>query len=346
MLSALSQKLKRCWGYKAVRAVGLVANPASGKDIRRLAGKASVFDNREKLAIVRRAVLGAIAAGATRFIYMSDSHGIVKQAIAETAIPRGVRFEALPSSGTASAMDTIVAAEQMAQKNCAVVLVLGGDGTNRAFARGWRDATLVSLSTGTNNVFPVMAEATVAGMALGLIASGKVKGHAVSSQAKLIDVEIEGEGQDIALIDAVITRDAFIGAKALLDPSRLKEALLSRAEPAAVGITSLGGLVRPVSSQDDFGLHLTFGKDGRELLAPMGPGMFAKVSISKTRLVKFGKVVRARGPSVIALDGERERVVANGQNIAMQISRSGPWVVDLAAALQRAAKQKTFLRTI
>jgi hypothetical protein len=49
---------------------------------------------------------------------------------------------------------------------------------------------------------------------------------------------------------------------------------------------------------------------------------------------------------VIALDGERERVVANGQNIAMQISRSGPWVVDLAAALQRAAKQKTFLRTI
>ena len=50
-----------------MRAVGLVANPASGKDIRRLAGKASVFDNREKLAIVRRAVIGAIAAGARRF---------------------------------------------------------------------------------------------------------------------------------------------------------------------------------------------------------------------------------------------------------------------------------------
>ena len=49
-----------------MRAVGLVANPASGKDIRRLTGKASVFDNREKLAIVRRAVVGAIAAGAGR----------------------------------------------------------------------------------------------------------------------------------------------------------------------------------------------------------------------------------------------------------------------------------------
>lgn len=329
-----------------MRAVGLVANPASGKDIRRLAGKASVFDNREKLAIVRRAVIGAIAAGARRFVYMSDSHGIVKQAIAETTIPRGVRFEALPSSGTASAMDTIVAAEQMAQKDCAVVLVLGGDGTNRAFVRGWRDATLVSLSTGTNNVFPVMAEATVAGMALGLIAAGKVASRLVATQAKVIDVDIEAEEQDIALIDAVITRDAFIGAKALLDPSQLKEALLCRAEPAAVGITSLGGLVRPVSDKDDFGLHLTFTKGGRQLLAPMGPGMFAKVEIGKTRLVKFDQAVKAQGPSVIALDGERERVIAPGQRIEMRISRRGPWVVDLAASLQRAAKQKIFLRTM
>ena len=325
-----------------MRAVGLVANPASGKDIRRLAGKASVFDNREKLAIVRRAVIGAIAAGARRFVYMSDSHGIVKQAIAETTIPRGVRFEALPSSGTASAMDTIVAAEQMAQKDCAVVLVLGGDGTNRAFVRGWRDATLVSLSTGTNNVFPVMAEATVAGMALGLIAADKVASRLVATQAKVIDVDIEAEEQDIALIDAVITRDAFIGAKALLDPSQLKEALLCRAEPAAVGITSLGGLVRPVSDKDDVGLHLTFTKGGRQLLAPMGPGMFAKVEIGKTRLVKFDQAVKAQGPSVIALDGERERVIAPGQRIEMRISRRGPWVVDLAATLQRAAKQKIF----
>jgi len=329
-----------------MRAVGLVANPASGKDIRRLAGKASVFDNREKLAIVRRAVIGAIAAGARRFVYMSDSHGIVKQAIAETTIPRGVRFEALPSSGTASAMDTIVAAEQMAQKDCAVVLVLGGDGTNRAFVRGWRDATLVSLSTGTNNVFPVMAEATVAGMALGLIAAGTVASRLVATQAKVIDVDIEEAEQDIALIDAVITRDAFIGAKALLDPSQLKEALLCRAEPAAVGITSLGGLVRPVSDKDDFGLHLTFAKGGRQLLAPMGPGMFAKVEIGKTRLVKFDQAVKAQGPSVIALDGERERVIAPGQRVEMRISRRGPWVVDLAATLQRAAKQKIFLRTM
>ena len=78
----------------------------------------------------------------------------------------------------------------------------------------------------------------------------------------------------------------------------------------------------------------------------MGPGMFAKVEIGKTRLVKFDQAVKAQGPSVIALDGERERVIAPGQRIEMRISRRGPWVVDLAATLQRAAKQKIFLRTM
>ena len=113
-----------------------------------------------------------------------------------------------------------------------------------------------------------------------------------------------------------------------------------------MGITSLGGLVRPVSDQDDFGLHLTFGEGGRQLFAPMGPGMFSTVNIGKTRLVKFDQVVRALGPSVIALDGERERVIATGQRIEMRISRRGPWVVDLAATLLRAAKRKIFLRTM
>jgi len=35
-----------------VQPIGVVVNPLSGKDIRRLSGKASVFDNREKEAIV------------------------------------------------------------------------------------------------------------------------------------------------------------------------------------------------------------------------------------------------------------------------------------------------------
>jgi len=48
--------------------VGIVANPASGKDVRRLVARASVFDNQEKQAIVLR-VLAGIAS-------VADSHKI------------------------------------------------------------------------------------------------------------------------------------------------------------------------------------------------------------------------------------------------------------------------------
>ncbi len=133
---------------------GLVVNPASGKDIRRLTGKASVFDNREKLAIVKRALAGAVSGGLSHLYYMDDAHGIAHTAIAESALPRSIKVERIPTPKTSSALDTLAAAEAFSQTDCNVVMTLGGDGTNRAFVKGWRDANLIPLSTGTNNVFP------------------------------------------------------------------------------------------------------------------------------------------------------------------------------------------------
>ena len=55
----------------------------------------------------------------------------------------------------------------MREAGCGALVVLGGDGTQRAVAKAWRDAPLVPLSTGTNNVFPLHVEATAAGLAAG-----------------------------------------------------------------------------------------------------------------------------------------------------------------------------------
>jgi len=52
--------------------VGIIANPASGKDIRRLTAHGSVFDNNEKVNIVRRVLLGLEAAGVSEALYMPD----------------------------------------------------------------------------------------------------------------------------------------------------------------------------------------------------------------------------------------------------------------------------------
>ena len=44
---------------------------------------------------------------------------------------------------------------------------LGGDGTHRAVALASGDIPLATLSTGTNNAFPALGEATVVGLAAG-----------------------------------------------------------------------------------------------------------------------------------------------------------------------------------
>ncbi len=61
--------------------VGIIANPASGKDIRRLVAHGSVFDNQEKVRIVRRVLLGLAAAGVGSICYMPDYFGIVPRAL-------------------------------------------------------------------------------------------------------------------------------------------------------------------------------------------------------------------------------------------------------------------------
>lgn len=45
--------------------VGIIANPASGRDIRRLVAHGTVIDNNEKTAIVRRILIGLEAVGIT-----------------------------------------------------------------------------------------------------------------------------------------------------------------------------------------------------------------------------------------------------------------------------------------
>ena len=56
-----------------------------------------------------------------------------------------------------------------------LIIVLGGDGTHRVVASKCGDIPLVTLSSGTNNAFPECCEATTAGIAAGLCASGRLE---------------------------------------------------------------------------------------------------------------------------------------------------------------------------
>ena len=61
--------------------IGIIANPASGKDIRRLVTHASVFDNLEKSHILRRIFLAMDALQVQHLLYMPDYDGLVEKAL-------------------------------------------------------------------------------------------------------------------------------------------------------------------------------------------------------------------------------------------------------------------------
>ena len=69
-----------------MKPVGIIPNPASGKDIRRLVAYGSVFDNNEKVNIVRRVILGLDAMGVKDVIVMPDYFGIGARAIEDLEV--------------------------------------------------------------------------------------------------------------------------------------------------------------------------------------------------------------------------------------------------------------------
>ena len=325
--------------------IGIIANPMSGRDCRRLIARADSVSHDSKRNQISRIVVGAVAAGCERILVPWDPRRLVISAVENMNIP--VTFEQFRTPLHHSAEDTVQNVQQMRELGCDVIVVLGGDGTNRILSKAWRDAVIVPLSTGTNNVFPYLIEPTIAGMAAGLIASGTVSRDEAAQRAKIIDVVIEGETDDLelsdlALIDALFLQGDRIGNLGPFEPQHMKTMLLTRAEPDAVGMSPLGGLLCPASASDDFGVKVEFcqhDEGGHLLRAPVSPGLFRSAHIRSTEKVSLGTTVNIEGRGILAFDGDREINLAEGQPAQLTVTRSGPWVIDPRRALTLAAER-------
>lgn len=319
--------------------VGIIANPASGKDIRRLVAYGTVFDNQEKVNIVRRALLGLAATGVRQMVYMPDYYGIVPKALDGLSSQHRLSLEVNPVDMelTGTQIDSYKAAVEMNRLGVGCMIVLGGDGTNRMVAKGCGEVPLVPISTGTNNVFPEMVEGTIAGLAAGIVAGGWYCGSLAVHHTKKIHIYKNGVHVDIALIDAVVLRDSFIGSRAVWDAERIRQVLVTRGEPHNIGISSIAGNLEPVGIQEERGLAIEFGEGGITLLAPIAPGLIQSVKVRNHRTVEIDEEVSvAEVPCVIALDGEREVEVKEGDTASFRLSFDGPRVVDIKIALREA----------
>lgn len=318
--------------------VGIIANPASGKDIRRLVAYGSVFDNQEKVRMVRRALLGLAAVGVDRICYMPDYFGIVRRALDPIEISAEVFPADFPLNGNQE--DSVQAGRVMEEEGATCIVTLGGDGTNRAVVKGNTSVPILPISTGTNNVFPAMVEATIAGMAAGLVALNKVPLEESSFLSTKLEVLLDGEVVDLAVVDAVVYDDVFVGSRAIWDMDKVRQVFLNRAEPASIGISSIGGLIHPISPEEPKGLCLEMGGNSRPVTAPVAPGMIKTVFVKNEHIMTLGEEVEVRSaPSVLALDGERELEIYPGMRVAVRLAERGPRVVDVRRTMVAAMKR-------
>ena len=325
--------------------VGLIANPASGKDIRRLVAHGSVFDNNEKVNIVRRVLLGLEAAGVKEVLYMPDYFGIVRRAL--NGVKLSLELRPLDMAIRSSQDDSTEAARLLAEAGVACIVTLGGDGTNRAVAKGSVSVPFMPISTGTNNVFPFMVEGTLAGLAAGVIATGAVPMEETTFPTNRLDILFDGEARDMALVDIAVYDDAFVGSRAVWDMNKVREIFVAQAAPNNMGLSSIGGCLYCSQLDGHRGTHIRLASAGEsqvlEVTAPVAPGLVRPVRVSSFRLLEVGdEVAIDLVPSVLALDGEREIEVGRKQKVSVRFSDQGPRVVDVNRALQAATRRSYF----
>lgn len=335
--------------------VGILSNPASGRDVRRLIAQASVVSTAEKSNMIFRILSALGSVGVRETVIMPDTGGItsrIRHALGgvrtrQTSNWPSVSFLDMPIEY--SEVDTICAVEQMLKLGVSLIIVLGGDGTHRVVAKVCKDTPLIAVSTGTNNAFPEIREATVAGLAAGLVAMEKVNLADVTSKNKVMHVDLNGSGHDIALVDLCVSTECWIGTRALWQPDTLKELFVTVASPSSIGLSAIAGYLHPVSRYADHGLRLLLAPPGEgkfTVSVPIAPGLMEPIGIADLQVIHPGEkysVETRRG--TLAFDGERSVEFSDGNRPTVWLEMDGPITVDIDRVMLKASENRIFVAT-
>ena len=333
--------------------IGVIANPVSARDIRRVVANAGNLQITDRVNIVLRLLQAARAAGVARALLMPDRGGI--RALLERHLRRGdaslPHIDWLDMQPTSTVQDTFTATRLLQRAGVAAIVVLGGDGTHRAvvrelFAAG-SDLPLAGLSTGTNNAFPELREPTITGLATALYAAGRIAPEEALVANKLLEVQIDDGAhpprQDVAIVDAVITHDRTVGARALWKTGSLAAAYLAFCEPEAIGLSSIGALLQPVGRRERGGLALQIAAHAADALtllhAPIAPGLVLPVPVAGwQRLLPDEPLTVQQSAGTVALDGERELAFEPGQQVSVTLREAAFRTLDVARCMAVAAR--------
>lgn len=320
-----------------MKSVGIIVNPAAGKDLRRLVAHGSNSTHSEKINAVVRMLRALDALGVERVRIAPDPSKLGERAIETTA-------ESLQTIDTGilempwllgSRSDTDRAATLMREQDFGCIVVLGGDGTSRAVASHCGEVPLIPISTGTNNAFPRMLEGTLAGMAAACIIRA-VKGDEALQRAPILRLLADGEEVSHALVDIAVIDTLDAGALAVWEGHSVRELFLAQARPDSIGLSAIGGCLEPLEQGCGEGLHLELGLVDEptcvHVTAPIAPGLVVRVAVREhMRFSGHTPVRTTRG--VFAFDGERELAIDDERSWEVLFDPRGPRVVDVQQAL-------------
>jgi predicted polyphosphate/ATP-dependent NAD kinase len=327
--------------------VGIIANPASGKDIRRVVSQATTVNNHEKVSIVRRVLLALHASGIRRVAIMPDYFDIGDRALHGLGERDGIRAmtSLIEMPVAATAADSETAARHLAEAGAGCIIVLGGDGTCRAVAKGCGEVPLLPISTGTNNVVPFFVEGTVAGAAAAYVALvPEMQRDLLCFRHKRLLVYVDGREVDQALVEVALVSAGFLGARAVWEASTVRQVFATRAQPVNIGLSAIAGIVHPIEVTDPEGVAVSLSPGGQEVMVPLVPGGFERVTVGSARVMHPGVqyAIAADRPAALTLDGEREILLHHDDQAYVMLDLEGPWIVDVKRALLRAVQDGMF----
>jgi predicted polyphosphate/ATP-dependent NAD kinase len=332
--------------------VGIIPNPASGKDIRRIVAHVLVMSNREKVNLVRCLLIGLHAAGVDNVQIMPDRFGIGQKAIDglqrnNSEIVSGVTTIDMDVSGTGR--DTILAAQRLRDGRAGCLVTLGGDGTVRLAGNNCGQVPIFPISTGTNNVLPRFIEGTVAGLGVGYFVQQPPEERLkLSYRAKRLNIEVNGRPVDAALVDVAAIQGGVVGSKAVWQPEDIRQIFVTQAASTTIGLSAVAGMLRPISVHDPFGAALELDPNGTSLsvTAVIGPGLVSTIPFKAITDLEPGQryPITDIRPLVLALDGEREIVLIAGDDAAVYLDEDGPWIVNVEPVMKSAVKNEFFTR--
>lgn len=328
--------------------VGIIANPVSARDIRRVIANATALQITDRANIVLRVLSCLKSCGVERVIMMPENGGIrqhVRRGIDRAEAQRTGEFPSLTHldwkiSGTVA--DTVRAARDMKEMGVSAIVVLGGDGTHRAVVSACGKVPIAGISTGTNNAFPEHREPTITGLAVGLAITGRVPPRVAFSPNKQLVVRV-GNQREIALVDVAVVTERYIGARALWRTDTFRELFVTFADPEVIGMSAIAGLLKRVTRDEPHGVHVKLGT-GREarfaVNTPIAPGFMRGVGIRSYANLPAGRPVTPEiGAGSIALDGERELSFDDHDEVSVTLETAAFRTVNVSACMQYAAKK-------